>query len=253
MVTTTALLADLVKNVGGDWVEVGWIVPPGADVHSFQTTPEDSIAINRARVIVSNGFGLDASLAPVLRSARSTSAVNVIAADGLAGDDPHFWHDPEFAIHYVERIRDGLAIADPDHGPDYQANAETYMDQLRKLDQEITLILSQVPPHLRNLVTYHDAFNHFARHYGWRVSAFVSSDADEVSPAAVVQVLERVSKDLLPAVFIEPEVRSDVILRAAKDAGVAVGTIYAEVSGAGVTSYIEMMRFNAQSLAELLR
>ena len=70
VVTTTALLADLVRNVGREWVEARPLVPPGADVHSFQTTPEDSIAINRAQVIVSNGLGLDAFLEPVLESAK---------------------------------------------------------------------------------------------------------------------------------------------------------------------------------------
>ena len=282
VITSTAILADLVKNVGGDRVEVRAIVPPGADVHSFQTTPEDSIAVSRAQVMVTNGFGLDSYLEPVFRSALKPDAVHVIAAEGLefeetdtsqrssyqqsAGDgggrgdehgsldgDPHFWGNPVFAIHYVERIRDGLVRADPDRAAEYLANANTYIDELREVDGEIARTLNRVRPEFRHLVTFHDAFGHFARRYGWRVSAFVSGGADDVSPGAVVQILERVRNDLLPAVFVEPQFRSDVVRRAAADAGVRVATIYSDLSETGVTSYLDMMRANANSLADNLK
>ena len=109
VVTTTALLADLVRNVGGNLVEVRSIVPAGADVHSFQTTPEDSIAVSRAQVIVSNGYGLDDFLTPVLQSAKDGDAVHLIATEnivlGHAGQnsrDPHFWLNPDHAVVYVD-------------------------------------------------------------------------------------------------------------------------------------------------------
>ena len=66
MVTTTALLADLVQNVGGDLVNVISLVPPGADVHSFQSTPADNVALSRAALVVSNGGGLDQFLDQVI-------------------------------------------------------------------------------------------------------------------------------------------------------------------------------------------
>ena len=278
VVTTTALLADFVRNVGGDLVEVRSIVPAGTDAHSFQTTPDDSVAISRARVIVSNGYGLDAFLEPVLRGAKGAHSVEVIAAEGLEylspqgtnsqeggtedghlneqrgpRADPHFWQNPLFAIHYVERIRDGLAIADPDHRQDYIAKAETYIKELEELDREITLTLGRVPPQQRHLVTFHDAFGHFARRYGWKASAFVTSDADEAGPADVVRIMDQVTNGRLTAVFVEPQFRSDVIRRAADDAGVNVRPIYSDVADSEVTSYTEMMRFNARTLAEHLR
>ena len=260
VITTTALLADLVKNVGGDRVRVTSVVPPGADIHSFQTTPDDSIVIGQARLVVSNGFGLDDFLEPVLGSAMGADTIHIIAAQGLdsmlAGEnarDPHFWQNPVFVINYVQRIREALSNADPGHGPEYQANAEAYIEELRKVDQEVAAILGQVRPEFRHLVTYHDAFSHFAGRYGWDVSTFVASDADGVSPAAVVQVMGRVSDAQLPAVFVEPQFRSDVFQQAARDAGVVVETIYSDLSDDGPSSYIEMMQTNARSLAENLR
>ena len=278
VVTTTALLADLVENVGGDLVAVTSIVPAGADVHSFQSTPEDSIAISRARVIVTNGFGLDASLGPVLRGAMDTKAVQVIAAEklvtspsqaaeseaesgeasnlsegGRSQEDPHFWQNPLFAIHYVNEIRSGLAQADPVHEPEYAANAESYIEELRELDREITQVLERVPPERRHLVTFHGAFSYFGQRYGWAVSAFVDSDADDVTPAAVVRLLDRVKAEGLPAVFVGPQFNSDVIQRAAEDAGITVWPIHADIGGAGATSYTQMMLSNARTLAEQLQ
>ena len=267
VITTTVLLADLVKNVGGSRVEVRSIVPPGADVHSFQTTPTDSINISRAAVIVSNGLELDAFLEPVLRAASGAGTVHVVASEGLEGSiegrpadepqspegDPHYWQNPLLTIQSVERVRDSLAGVDPDHASEYRANADAYIQELLDLDRDIAQTLSQVRPERRHLVTFHDAFRHFGWRYGWQVSSFVSSDAGDVIPAAIVAVLDRVADGGLPAVFVEPQFRSEVIERAAQDAGVAVGTIYSDVLDENVSTYIEMMRANARTLAEYLR
>ncbi len=277
VVVTTAILADLVKNVGGDRVDIRVIVPPGADVHTFQSKPEDSVAINRARVIVSNGRGLDAFLDPVLQGAKGPDAIHVVASAGLEGapveemdfpgepeakaqrepdhpqGDPHYWQDPLQTIHYVEQIRDGLAQADPANASIYQANAAAYIQQLRNLDQEIARVLRDVPPQRRHLVTFHDAFGYFGRRYGWRVSAFVAHDASDVTPGKVVQVMELIRKEGIPALFVEPQFRPNVMQQAARDTGIAVGTIYSDTLDSKVPTYIDMMRFNARSLAEQLR
>jgi ABC-type Zn uptake system ZnuABC Zn-binding protein ZnuA len=278
-VATITVLADLARNVGGDLVEVVTTVPPGADEHSFQTTPLDSIAISEAEVIVSNGFGLDGFLQPLLDSSMSANAVHVVAAEGLeeeaqhfdepgppggahedeheaghehAAGNPHFWQDPILTIHYVERIRNGLVQADPANRQVYTANAQAYIQQLRALDQEIAQLLEQVPLERRHLVTFHDAFGYFTRRYGWEMSAFASSDASEVTPGAIVSVMQRVRKDGIPAVFAEPQFNSDVLEQAARDAGIRIGIIRA-LPDNGAPTYIDMMRFNVRSLVEYLR
>ena len=284
VVTTTTILADFVRNVGGDRVEVRSIVPPGTDVHSFQTTPADSIAISNARVIVSNGLGLDAFLDSLVKSAKGSDAVHVVAAEGLEAmpvklmalsrgglsheggreeldghvhnhthGNPHFWQNPMYAVYYVERIRDGLLQADPAGAQTYEANSAAYIQKLRELDQEIVVTLSAVPAGKRHLVTFHDAFGHFAQRYGWKVSAFVPGDASDVTPGRVIRVMERIMEEGIPAVFAEPQFNADVIQQAAGDTGVSVGPIYSNSLDDNVTTYIEMMRFNARSLLRLKR
>jgi ABC-type Zn uptake system ZnuABC Zn-binding protein ZnuA len=261
VVTTIEILADLARNVGGDRVKVRSLVPPGVDVESFQTTPKDSMAVSRAGVIVVNGLGLDASLEQVVEGARRTGAVLVVAAEGLAtapggaanAGDPHLWQNPLFAIHYVERIRDGLAGADPENARVYQANADAYIAELRQLDLEIAQTLAEVPPPHRRLVTSHDAFGHFAARYRWESSALAPSDSSQVSPADVAALIERVRGDGIPAVFVEPQLGRAVMEEVARQAGVSVGTLYSDALDDKVTTYVEMMRFNANSLAEHLR
>ena len=261
VVTTSVILEDFVKNVGGDRVDVVSLVPPGADVHSLQSTPKDSLAVNKAAVIVSNGLGLDAFLDGLLESARSPNSVHVVGSEGLesvstkggvaGGDDPHLWLNP-LAVHYVGRIRDGLAQADPTNAQLYQTNAAAYIQELRELDQEIALSLDTVPARLRRLVTFHDAFGHFAQHYQWKVSAFVVSDASDVTPGAVVKVVEQIEEQGIPVVFAEPQMGGGVLSRVAEDAGVQIGRIYSDSLDDDVPTYIDMMRFNARSLTKHL-
>jgi manganese/iron transport system substrate-binding protein len=152
--------------------------------------------------------------------------------------DPHFWQNPLFTIHYVERIRNSLIQADPDNAAVYNRNTEEYTQQLRELDREIVQTLNQIPPEHRHLVTFHDAFGHFSRRYGWRVSAFVPSGAGEVTPEKVVSVIKVMKTEGIPAVFAEPQFRQNVLEQAARDTGVRVGTIYSDTLDDTVPTFI---------------
>ena len=258
VVTTTALLADMVKNVGGELVDVTALVPPGADVHSFQSTPADNVTVSNAAMVVSNGGGLDQFLDRLIDGSAPDDAVRVFAAGTLLElgpdrDDPHFWQNPVFAVKYAEGIRDGLVAADPENSDEYEANFDSYADALTKLDFDIESTLNTIQSDRRHLITFHDAFGHFARRYSWQITSLVSSDASQVSPGPVVEILERVKTQGIPAIFAEPQFNSGLLLKAAEEAGVEVGPIYSDVQEGEAASYIDMMLFNAKSLARLLR
>ena len=256
MVTTTALLADLVQNVGGDLVNVIALVPPGADVHSFQSTPADTVALSRAALVVSNGGGLDQFLDRVIEGSTSDDVIHILAAEQLLDldeNDPHFWQNPVFTVKYAEGIRDGLIEADPENSAGYQSNFDSYNDRLTKLDFDIASTLNTVVPDRRLLITFHDAFGHFGARYGWEVTALVGSDASQVSPGPVVAILEQVREQGVSAVFAEPQFNSGLLQKAAEEAGIEVGPIYSNVQNGEIASYIDMMLFNAKSLARVLR
>ena len=83
VVASNAVLADLVSNIGGDRVSVDILVPPGADAHTWSSTPQDSVRISQAQLIVSNGAGLAAQIDDLIDNAASADAVRVVASDGL--------------------------------------------------------------------------------------------------------------------------------------------------------------------------
>ena len=268
VVTTTALLADLVKNVGDNLVEVTALVPPGADVHSFQSTPDDNIAVSQASLLVSNGGGLDKFLEQVIKGSAEDDAVHIFAAESLMDSDfhkdeahedgshegnPHFWQNPVFAIQYAETIRDGLIKVDPDNSNTYHINFESYKDKLTELDFEIASTINTIDESRRHLITFHNAFGHFATRYGWRVTSLVGHDASQVTPGSVIEILEKVRAQGVPAVFVEPQFSGGLLQQAAEDSGIEVGPIYSDVQDGEVSNYIDMMLFNAKSLARLLR
>ena len=273
VVTTTVLLADLVKNIGDNLVEVTALVPPGADVHSFQSTPDDNIAVSKASLLISNGGGLDKFLEQVIKGSAADDAVHIFAAeslmdsdfredeahedeaheDGSHEGDPHFWQNPIFAIQYAETIRDGLIKVDPDNSNTYHINFESYKDKLTELDFEIASTINTIDESRRHLITFHNAFGHFATRYGWRVTSLVGHDASQVSPGSVIEILEKVRAQGVPAVFVEPQFSGGLLQQAAEDSGIEVGPIYSDVQDGEVSNYIDMMLFNAKSLARLLR
>ena len=273
VVTTTVLLADLVKNIGDNLVEVTALVPPGADVHSFQSTPDDNIAVSKASLLISNGGGLDKFLEQVIKGSAADDAVHIFAAeslmdsafyedeahedeaheDGSHEGNPHFWQNPIFAIQYTETIRDGLIKVDPDNSNTYHINFESYKDKLTKLDFEIASTINTIDESRRHLITFHNAFGHFATRYGWRVTSLVGHDASQVSPGSVIEILEKVRAQGVPAVFVEPQFSGGLLQQAAEDSGIEVGPIYSDVQDGEVSNYIDMMLFNAKSLARLLR
>ena len=286
VVTTTALLADMVKNLGGNLVQVAALVPPGADVHSFQTDPDDNIAISQAALLISNGGGLDKFLEQIIEGSAADDAVHIFAAESLLDSDgteihedeahddeahedeihktgayehgfhennPHFWQNPVFAIQYAKTIRDGLIKADSGNSGTYQINFESYKDKLTDLDFEIASTINTIDESRRHLITFHDAFGHFATRYGWRVTSLVGHDASQVSPGSVIEMLETVKGQGIPAVFIEPQFSGGILEQAAEDSGIEVGRIYPDVQDGEASTYIDMMLFNAKSLARLLR
>ena len=296
VVTTNAVLADLIHQVGGSRVDVHNLAPAGSDVHTHQTTPMDSVRIAQAHLIVTNGAGLAPQFDQLLDGAAEAAAIRIVASDGLvpsemteliapteadghdeadehdeaeSGDepespaaaeddhghyegDPHFWQDPHFVVHYVNRITDGLIAADPQHTDEYRDNARRYVNQLAQLDDYITERVETIPAERRVLVTFHDAYGYFGARYGFEVLAFIGSHGGDVSPDDIVSVLELVQSRGLPAIFAEPQFSADAVAQVARDSNIQVGAVRS-LPDAEYPSYIDMMRANADSLADRLQ
>jgi anchored repeat ABC transporter substrate-binding protein len=169
--------------------------------------------------------------------------------------DPHLWQNVRNVMAYVQLIRDTLIGADPGHAADYRANTESYLAELSRLDRYVRDTIAEIPPAARQLVTTHDAFGYLAQAYELSVAGFVTPNpAVEPSLADRRKLAQTLSSLAVPAVFLEPNLasRSSVLAEVAEAAGVAVCPILGDAFTADVTSYVAMMRFNAQSLRRCL-
>ena len=279
MVASFSVLADLVKQVGGERVQVVALVGPGQDAHTFEPAPAHALALKDAAVVFENGLGFDAFLNK-LYAASGSKARRVVVTEGIqaqkgghahaagespaahAGEgelDPHVWQDVGHAVHMVGLIRDGLAQADPPGAPEYRANAERYLAELRALDAWVAEQARSVPEARRTLVTNHDTFGYFASRYGFAVVtvAGVSNEASEPSAGDLAKLVRRIKGAGVPVIFAENVANPKVLERVAQEAGVKLGPpLYTDAlgpPGSPVDTYAKMVRYNVGTIATALR
>lgn len=271
VVASTTQIADFARQVGGDRCAVSCILAPGTDPHLYQPTPSDARSVASADVVLQNGMNLEgknwmATLAadagkPVVTCTDGIEPL-VLEEDGEPVPDPHAWFDPANAAVYVNNITRALIAADPGGEQEYSARAKLYLQQLRVLDSWIKAEMNAIPAQQRILVTSHDAFNYFARAYGFRNEAPVgwSTGRDTgggMTPERRRMVIDSIRGFGVKAIFVETSVSPKAIREIALEAGVAVGgELYSDSMGAAGTageSYIGMMRENTLRISSALR
>lgn len=278
---TLPLIGEFVREVGGQHVEVATILEPGDNPHGFQPSPTDARKIADAAVIVQNGLGLESWLSDLVASAKDESATVVALSEGLdrtgehageqngghgeehargrgredahdhAGENPHVWLAVPNAQRYVEIIRGVLTEADPGNAETYRVNAKRYHTRLGELDSYIRQQTASIPTGNRKLVTFHDAFPHFAETYGYRLVGVVLENPNEKpSSGQVADLVRAIRNEKVPAVFTEPQFASSLADTIAAEANVEVHTLYATLAEKGgvveddVSTYTKMMRTN---------
>ncbi|HEX2724805.1 MAG TPA: zinc ABC transporter substrate-binding protein [Beijerinckiaceae bacterium] len=271
VVATFSILGDLVKNVGGDRVEITTLVGPNGDAHVFSPTPSDARRIADARLVVFNGLRFDGWITRLIKSSGTRAAVVEAAkgvetlagkpgqgrAHGHAGLDPHAWQDIANTRIYVTNIRDGLAAADPAGKAAYEANAAAYLARLDALEAEVKAAIASLPAERRRIITSHDAFGYFARAYGLAFVApqGVSTDA-EASAKDVARIIQQIRREKIGAVFLENIADARLIERIARETGARIGDrLYSDaLSGPDgpAATYIDMMRHNIRAFTAAL-
>lgn len=169
--------------------------------------------------------------------------------------DPHLWQNVRNGMAYVNLIRDTLVGVDPDGAREYAANASAYLAELEETDDYVRDTIGDIPESNRYLVTTHDAFGYLADAYHVQVAGFVTPNpSTEPSLADRRKLTETIRTLGVPAVFLEPNLaaRATTLTEVAGEQGVQVCSIYGDTFDDRVTSYVQMMRFNADSLSDCL-
>jgi zinc/manganese transport system substrate-binding protein len=262
VVASFSILGDLVRNVGGDRVNVTTLVGPDGDAHVYAPTPADARKIADAKLVIVNGFGLEGWLPRLVQSAGGKASI-VTATAGIApltlgsDADPHAWQSVANAKTYVGNIRDALVAADPFSAQAFRANAEAYLAKLDTLDGEVRAAVVQIPQTRRKVISTHRAFGYFAAAYGVEFIAPIGvSTESEASARDIAGIITQVRAAKIPAVFLENVSDPRLIRRISAETGARVGgTLYADSLTAekgDAPTYIDMVRHNIKALTSAL-
>ena len=257
VVATTTQLGDFARAVGGARVSVAQLLRPNTDPHEFEPTPKDAEAVANATVVLEHGLGLDDWLDQLVANAGG-SATRVVTTTGIAllpDGDPHVWLDPGNAIKMVRAVEQALASVDPAGATTYHANAQDLIGRITALDKELLARIAAIPAARRKIVTDHDAFGYFARHYGIDVVGTTLpslSTAAEPSTKQITALAATIRREGVHVVFSEASINPRVERALADEAGVTLGApLYGDSLGPAGTpagTYVGMMRTDMDAI-----
>jgi manganese/zinc/iron transport system substrate-binding protein len=268
------MIADIVKVVGGEHVEVTGLMGPGVDPHLYKASEGDVTSLQNADVIFYNGLHLEAQMGGVLERMGDFGITTVAVTDKIdrtslnappefeGNYDPHVWFDVTLWMKAVEQVEETLVEVDPANRSDYEANAEAYLTELESLHQYVLDQASTVPAEQRILITAHDAFNYFGRAYGFEVRGLQGISTESQAGTADVQALANfIVEKQIPAIFVEssvPQRTIEAVQAAVQAQGFDVkigGSLFSDAMGSEGTpegTYVGMVRHNIDTIVSAL-
>lgn len=273
--TTIGMVADLVKQVGGDRVEVEQLMGPGIDPHLYKPTSGDASRLSKADVIFYSGLMLEGRMGdlfarlartgkPVYATTESVPESRLLEPAEFAGHyDPHIWFDVSMWAETVPTIVRGLGEVDPSGREIYEKNGAALRDRLATLDQWCRDTAARLPADHRILVTSHDAYNYFGRAYGFKVVGLQGvSTVSEAALADMASLVDFIKARKVKAIFVETSVNPAAVSRVAADAGVSIGgELFSDAMGQpgerkggfDVGTYEGMVRYNLTTIVNALQ
>lgn len=281
VVTTFSILADMVSQVGGEYVNVHTLVGWDEDAHVFQPSPDDVKHIARADLLVLNGLGFEGWLERLVLAA-SYAGPSVVASEGVAliplnlgkisdrhnrhdhkvhkshqGNiyDPHAWHSLTAAKMYVENIAKALIKIQPAYSESVLKNKRAYIEALNVLDLSIKSQLMAIPDSHKRIVVPHNAFAYFEKDYGVHIYGLQGvSTESEASAADLARLVGLIKGRNIQAIFTEniSDQRLIRVVESETDAAIHGALVSGALSRKLAPSYIDMMRHNSELIIESL-
>lgn len=272
--TTTGMVADLVKNIGGNHVEVIQLMGAGVDPHLYKASQGDIKRIEDADIIFYSGLFLEGQMQEIFDKIGKSKPVYAVTAsipkdqllsgalEGLEFD-PHVWFDVSLWMKGAELVRDRLKEFAPEFADEFDKNAAAYLSELEKTHQYAREQLATIPKESRVLVTAHDAFHYFGRAYDIEVKGLQGiSTASEYGLKDVQLLVDELVKRNIKAVFIEssvPKRSIEAVVEGAKAKNHNVtigGQLFSDAMGEPGTpegTYIGMVRHNVDTIVQALK
>tara|TARA_B110000014_G_scaffold69327_1_gene47328 strand:- start:1301 stop:2284 length:984 start_codon:yes stop_codon:yes gene_type:complete len=279
VVTTTTMVTDMVKEIGGDRVKVVGLMGPGVDPHLYKPASGDVVKLQRAKIIFYSGLMLEGRMTDLFfRMARAGKLVYAVTESipekdrleppEFAGHwDPHVWGDPILWSKCIVTVVDGLSKADPAGAAGYAKRGEAVVASYKAMRAWALKRIAAVPGEQRILVTSHDAFNYFGQSFGFQVVAVQGlSTVTEAGLADIVKTVDFIKQKKIKAIFVESSVNPAAIKRVSKDSDVKIGgELFSDACGRvgdmheahgekyDVGTYIGMLKHNVNTVVDALK
>ncbi|MDX5476059.1 MAG: zinc ABC transporter substrate-binding protein [Bacillaceae bacterium] len=255
VVTTTFVLEDFTRKIGGEHVDVINVVPLGADAHSFEPTARQMIEIMEADAFVYNGAGFEGFVDAVLKSMEKEDVVALLASNNIplredddehddehvdvheedehsdenldvheedehlhAGVDPHAWLDLVYALQYAKNIYDLLVQLQPEFEEQFTENYTNLKIELENLHVEFEEMVSTAE---RNqFIVSHAGYGYWEQRYGLEQIAISGlSPTNEPSQRQIEEILELGQSLNLTHLFVEQNFTSKIAEMIADEIG----------------------------------
>ncbi|SDO34500.1 iron/zinc/copper transport system substrate-binding protein [Halobacillus aidingensis] len=271
VVTTYSIVYDIVKNVGGDLVDIHSLAPIGSNPHEYDPLPEDVKKTTDADAVFYNGLNLEAGNAwfnklmetagkdgedaPVFLMSDGVEAMYLTSEGNEGEEDPHAWLDIRNGIKYAENARDGLIKVDPENKEIYEENAEEYIAELQALHDKAVEQFNEIPEEERVLVTSEGAFKYFSDAYGFQAEyIWEINQENQGTPEQITRIVDIINEKQITGLFLETSIDARSMEAVSEETDVPImGDVFtdslAEPGEEGDT-YISMMESNINTIKE---
>ncbi|MEG4851736.1 zinc ABC transporter substrate-binding protein [Microcoleus sp. B5-D4] len=279
VVVTSSIICGLTKEIAGSTIDLNCLVDAGSDPHVYQPKPTDRASIDRAKLILYNGYDFEPSLIKLIK-ASSNKAPKVAVAEqavpnplmaedgghshgghshgaGKKVADPHVWHDAKNGMAMAKVISSQLSKVVPDQAAVYNRNAQKITGEIARLDSWIKSQISTIPAPNRKLVTTHDALSYYSKAYGIPVASVLEGVSTDEMPAAarIATLVKEIRSSGVPTIFVETTVNPKLIETVARESKVKVSPrdLFADglgESGSEGDTYPKMLVANTRTIVE---
>ncbi len=274
IVTTTGIIADVVKQIVGDSAEVSSLMGPGTDPHLYKPTPGDIELLDKADVILVNGLHLEGKMADILEKYGNEKPVIAVSdgidkskiiksADFADSYDPHIWFDSEIWMEGFQEITNQLCKLDSTSRTYFQTNFRRYQGEVEEMNKWVETTMSGISDQSKVLITSHDAFSYFGRRYGIEVKGIQGiSTLSEVGLKDIADMVDFVIARQIKSIFVETSTSNKTaqsIVDGAKDKGYVLalkGPLFSDALGEPDSdggTYIGMVKANVSMIVEGLK
>jgi manganese/zinc/iron transport system substrate-binding protein len=274
VVTTTSIIADTARRIGGENTDVRSLMGEGVDPHLYKASPGDLRLLSAANLVLHNGLHLEGRMADALEKLSTRKPVVAVTAriptnllrkvsEGHDSYDPHVWFDVSLWLTVAEHIRDTLIEYDRANEAGYRARFQSFEAELRELHTWCRDEIQKIPSPRRLLVTAHDAFGYLGRAYGLEVKGIQGLSTDsEASLQDIRHLVDLLVQRDIPAVFVESSVSPkavEALVEGSQSRGHALtigGELFSDTLGPPYSpagSYLGMVRHNVLTITSALK